>query len=414
MSSIATCASRWYSPTETSCVSGKIPTSRVRLSGAAVTIGRSRYTAAESAETSSPSTRSATASATAVLPDAVGPKIARTLALRARAGGLLEAMLELVRVGLLEERAVLLRVRLAPLAEPRYAFRNARVERRRGRPVEEVARLANVRHVARHLAEQRRREPDLRLRSHLGADQLGGAHERVPLAVGEVDRRVGDAPVGERVDPSRDPVDTVVDVCEVEHLLVAAVYGDRLPARDPVDEEREHARHPLEIVVEPAVDVREPEDEVAEPVAPRVRVDERLARDLRRRVRRLRVREVSRRFPIFLEPVDVAVHLARRREDERQVQAPRVLEDVERHDRVLERAVRLPDELVHLRVRGEVDDEVDDGVLDAADPARERRVMPGKVLQQVRKLIRPRVLSLVDAEDGVAVRLKTEREVGAD
>src|SRR5829696_2566538 len=125
---MAACASRWYSPTETSCVSGKIPTSRVRRSGAAVTIGRSRYTAAESAETISPSTRSATASATAVLPDAVGPKIATTLELRAGAGGLLEAMLELVRIGLLDERTVLLRVCLAPLAEPRDAFRNTGVE----------------------------------------------------------------------------------------------------------------------------------------------------------------------------------------------------------------------------------------------------------------------------------------------
>src|SRR5215212_1655249 len=100
----------------------------------------------------SASMRPASASATAVLPDAVGPKIATTSKLRAGPGGLLEAMLQLVRVGLLDERTVLLGMRLAPLAEPRDGLRDPRVERRRRRPVKEVARLADVGDVAGHLA----------------------------------------------------------------------------------------------------------------------------------------------------------------------------------------------------------------------------------------------------------------------
>ena len=72
---------------------------------------------------------------------------------------------------------------------------------------------------------------------------------------------------------------------------------------------------------------------------------------------------------VLLEAVHVAVDLAGRREDERQLVPRGVLEDVEGHDRVLERAMRLAHELVHLRVRGEVHDEVDLGVLDAVDPA---------------------------------------------
>ena len=51
----------------------------------------------------------------------------------------------------------------------------------------------------------------------------------------------------------------------------------------------------------------------------------------------------------------------------------------------------LADELMHLRVRGEVDDDVDLGVLDAADPALERGVVAGEVLQQVREVVRPGV-----------------------
>ena len=54
----------------------QIATSRVGRVGWFVRIGRPRYTCIASAETTSVPSRSATASATAVLPDAVGPKIA--------------------------------------------------------------------------------------------------------------------------------------------------------------------------------------------------------------------------------------------------------------------------------------------------------------------------------------------------
>ena len=107
-------------------------------------------------------------------------------------------------------------------------------------------------------------------------DQLRGAHERVALPVGEVDRLVRDPPVGEALDAARDAVDAVVDVGEVEHLLVAAEDRDRLAAGHLVDEQRQHALHALQVVVVAAVDVREAEDEVAQPVAARVGVDERL------------------------------------------------------------------------------------------------------------------------------------------
>ncbi len=65
--------------------------------------------------------------------------------------------------------------------------------------------------------------------------------------------------------------------------------------------------------------------------------------------------------------------------------------------------MRLADELVHLRVRGQVHDDVDLRVLDAADAAVERRVVAGEILQQRRERVGPRVLALVDAEDLVAV-----------
>jgi hypothetical protein len=76
--------------------------------------------------------------------------------------------------------------------------------------------------------------------------------------------------------------------------------------------------------------------------------------------------------------------------------------------------VRLGHELVHLRVRGEVDDDVDPRVLDAADPARERRIVAGEVLEQVAEVVRPGVDALVDAEDLVAVAPEAQGEVRAD
>ena len=76
--------------------------------------------------------------------------------------------------------------------------------------------------------------------------------------------------------------------------------------------------------------------------------------------------------------------------------------------------MRLRDELVHLRVRRQMDDDVDLGVRDAADPVREGRVLAGQILEQVAEVVRPGVHALVDAEDLVAVGQQPEREVGAD
>ena len=61
--------------------------------------------------------------------------------------------------------------------------------------------------------------------------------------------------------------------------------------------------------------------------------------------------------------------------------------------------MRLSDELVDLRVRGEVDDDVDLRILDASDSAAESRVMACEILQKRWKCIGPGVLALVDAED---------------
>ena len=47
--------------------------------------------------------------------------------------------------------------------------------------------------------------------------------------------------------------------------------------------------------------------------------------------------------------------------------------------------MRLAHQLVHLRVRGEVDDQVDFGVLDAVDATGERGVVPGEILQESRE-----------------------------
>src|SRR5262245_3355442 len=69
---------------------------------------------------------------------------------------------------------------------------------------------------------------------------------------------------------------------------------------------------------------------------------------------------------------------------------------------------------MHLRVRGEVDDEVDVRVLDAVDASAKGRVVPGQVLEQVRELVRPRVLALVDAEHVVAVTLEPQGEIRPD
>src|ERR687888_2358579 len=155
----------------------------------------------ESAETTSPPSWSATASATAVLPDAVGPKIATT---RSLGDGKLEG--GLLRHPVADEVGGV----LGMLAEPRHRARDALVERHLWFPAEQVACLADVRDVVRHLAEQRRCEGDLRLDAQLAGDQLGRAHESVSLAVLEVDRLVHDGAGGELLDPAREAVDAVV------------------------------------------------------------------------------------------------------------------------------------------------------------------------------------------------------------
>src|SRR5512133_3131929 len=144
-SSIAACARSAYSATEPSCDSGQIPTSRVGRSGWAVRSGSPRYACIESAHTTSPPTWPATVSATALLPDAVGPKMART---RPSVRGKLE-------VGLLRHPvADEVRRMLGMLPEPGDGARDPLFQRDARLPAEQVASLADVGDVVRHLAEQ--------------------------------------------------------------------------------------------------------------------------------------------------------------------------------------------------------------------------------------------------------------------
>src|SRR5580765_6774811 len=183
-----------------------MPTRRVGRSGCAVRIGRPRYACIESADSTSPPRLSATASATAVLPEAVGPKIARTLGadwrarLPANVGVLWE---ESVR----RQRSVFFGMRRAVLLEPRHGTCDALLERNRGLVSEQLARLRQIGDVVRDLAEKRWSERDLRLDAELACDQLGRMDERVAVAVGEVDRLVHHATIGERLDPARDAID---------------------------------------------------------------------------------------------------------------------------------------------------------------------------------------------------------------
>src|SRR4029077_21241690 len=118
---------------------------------------------------------------------------------------------------------------------------------------------------------------------------------------------------------------------------------------------------------------------------------------------------------LFLgKPVHVAVDLPARREDDRQILLGAQLEDVERHDGVLERAVWLADELVPLRVRSQVHHEIDLGVLDATDSSGEGRVVPGEVLEEVLEVVRPGVETLVDAEHVMPASLQPLRQVRPD
>ena len=78
-SSIASCARRWYSATDASCVERPDRRRAASAAGWSVRIGEAAVDAAPSRRRrASPGSRVAIASATAVLPDAVGPKIAST------------------------------------------------------------------------------------------------------------------------------------------------------------------------------------------------------------------------------------------------------------------------------------------------------------------------------------------------
>src|SRR5215211_1921507 len=101
----------------------------------------------ESAGTRSAGMRPAIASATAVLPDAVGPKMART-ALDGRSDG---KRLPARTGAFALDRTVFLRMACAMLRKPGSGLRDPVVERRFRRPAEQVARFRDVRHVSRHL-----------------------------------------------------------------------------------------------------------------------------------------------------------------------------------------------------------------------------------------------------------------------
>src|SRR6266516_1661698 len=317
------------------------------------------------------------------------------------------------RVG--RERPVFPGVRRTVLLEPGHRTGDPLLELHGGLVPEELARLRQVGNVVRDLAEQRRRKRDLRLDAELGRDQLGGMDERVAVAVGEVDRLVHDAPLGERLDALRDSLDAVVDVGEVEGLLLSE-HRHRLVAEHRVDEQRQHAHHAGKVVVVAPVDVREAEDEIAQAVATRIRVDKGLTCDLRRGIRGLRVREVGARLARLpcRKPVHVAIDLPTRRKDDGKILLAAELQDVEGHDRVFEGAVRLAHELMHLRVRGEMHHEIDVRVLHPADASREGRVVPGEILQEITEVVRPGVQPLVDPEDLVSLALQTLAEVRPD
>src|SRR5439155_16155369 len=178
--------------------------------------------------------------ATAVFPDAVGPKSASNV-LGAR--GLFEAMRELIRSLRAFERPVLVGMRRTPLLEPRDRLRYAFVQRRRRRPAKHVVRLADIRDVVRDFPEEGWSDCHVRFDAELFGDQLGCTDERVALAVGEVDRLVARTTFSERVRSACDPVDTVIDVREVEDLLVAAEDRDRFAARQLMHPEWEHPVH---------------------------------------------------------------------------------------------------------------------------------------------------------------------------
>src|SRR5712691_3882781 len=76
--------------------------------------------------------------------------------------------------------------------------------------------------------------------------------------------------------------------------------------------------------------------------------------------------------------------------------------------------MRQSDELVHLCVRREMNNQVNLGIFDPADTARKRWVVSGEILEQVAEVVRPRIEPLVDAEDVMTVAREAEREVRSD
>src|SRR6476661_8345021 len=171
--------------------------------------------------TSAPS-RSRRTPATAVLPEAVGPKRASSGGL-GRAGGLLEAMRDVARraIGVLDDGDLFLRVIDPPGAEPLDGALDALLERHLRLVPEHFARLRHVGDVVGHFAEQRRRDRDVGLDSELLGDHLCRMQKTIALAISEVDRSARDAALCERVNAADDAVDAVVDIGEVERLVLA-------------------------------------------------------------------------------------------------------------------------------------------------------------------------------------------------
>src|SRR6478735_10781938 len=178
----------------------------------------------------SAASRSRRTPATAVLPDAVGPKMASSGGL-GRAGGLLVAMRDVARraIGVLDHGDLLLRVIDPPGAEPLDGALDALLEWHLRLVAEQPPRLRHVGDVVRHLAEQRWSDRDLRIDAQLPANQLRGVQQTVALSVCQVDRAARQTPVRQGHDAPRDAVDAVVDVGEVKRLVLA-VDGDRLPS----------------------------------------------------------------------------------------------------------------------------------------------------------------------------------------
>src|SRR3954452_12100381 len=122
-------------------------------------IGRSRESAAESAEITSAPSRSRRTAATSVLPEAVGPKSARSGGL-GRAGRLLEAMRDVAGrpVGVLDHRDRLFGMLGPPWAGPLHRTLDPFFQRHLRLVAQDRPRLRHVCDVMRPLPEQRWRD----------------------------------------------------------------------------------------------------------------------------------------------------------------------------------------------------------------------------------------------------------------